>query len=82
MTADLLELSDWLSELKVTHVAIESTRVYWKPMRNMLEERFELLLAYAEHVRAVPRRKTDAKDCESMPTLCVRTPSRHPDKMI
>jgi transposase len=64
MTADLLELSDWLSALKVTHVAMESTGVYWKPIWNVLEQRFELLLANAQHIKAVPGRKTDVKDCE------------------
>jgi transposase len=64
MTADLLTLSDWLLEAGCTHVAMESTGVYWKPIYNLLEESFVLLLANARHIKAVPGRKTDVKDCE------------------
>lgn len=64
MTADLLELSDWLSAAGCTHVAMESTGVYWKPIYNLLEGSFELLLVNAQHIKAVPGRKTDVKDCE------------------
>jgi transposase len=64
MTADLLELSDWLAEAAVTHVAMESTGVYWKPIWNLLEGSFELVLANARHIKAVPGRKTDVRDCE------------------
>jgi transposase len=64
MTADLLALSDWLAELRVTHVAMESTAVYWKPVWNLLEGSFELLLANAHHIKAVPGRKTDVADAE------------------
>jgi transposase len=64
MTADLLALSDWLAERGVTHVAMESTGVFWKPIFNILEDRFELLLVNARHVKQVPGRKTDVKDCE------------------
>ena len=64
MTADLLELSDWLTSVAVTHVAMESTGVYWKPIWNMLEGSFELVLANARHIKAVPGRKTDVRDCE------------------
>jgi len=63
MTRDLLALSDWLAELGVTHVAMESTGVYWKPVFNLLEGRFEVLLVNAEHIKQVPGRKTDVKDC-------------------
>ena len=64
MTDDLLALSDWLASKGVTHVALESTGVYWRPVYNLLEGRFELLLANAQHIKAVPGRKTDVRDCE------------------
>ena len=64
MTQDLLALTDWLRTLEVTHVAMESTGVYWKPVWNILEGHFELLLVNAQHIKAVPGRKTDARDCE------------------
>jgi len=64
MTADLLALSDWLAEAGVTQVAMESTGVYWKPIFNILEGRFPVLLANPQHLRRVPGRKTDVKDCE------------------
>jgi transposase len=62
MTADLLTLADWLSGLGVTHVALESTGVYWRPVFNMLEDEGRtLLLVNPQHMRAVPGRKTDVK---------------------
>jgi transposase len=64
MSDDLEKLSDWLAEQGVTHVAMESTASYWKPIYNVLEERFELLLVNAQHLKAVPGRKTDVKDAE------------------
>jgi len=64
MTADLLELSDWLLSCSVTHVAMESTGEYWKPVYNILENNFELLLINAQHIKAVPGRKTDVNDAE------------------
>lgn len=64
MTADLLSLGDWLAELGVTHVAMESTGVYWKPVWNLLEDRFTLLLVNARHIKNVPGRKTDVIDCQ------------------
>jgi transposase len=64
MTAELEELGDWLASQGVTHVAMESTGVYWQPVYNVLEERFELLLANPRHMKAVPGRKTDMRDCE------------------
>jgi transposase len=64
MTQDLLELSDWLAAAGCTHVAMESTGVYWKPIYNLLEEAFTPLLINARHIKAVPGRKTDVKDCE------------------
>src|SRR5437773_6282195 len=64
MSADLLELADWLTAQRVTHVALESTGVYWKPAWNVLEGSFTLLLVNARHIKQVPGRKTDVKDCE------------------
>jgi transposase len=64
MTADLLALSDWLESLAVTHVALESTGEYWRPVFNILEGSFEVLLANAQHIKAVPGRKTDVNDAE------------------
>lgn len=64
MTNDLLALADWLAEHQVTQVAMESTGVYWKPVWNILEGPFELVLANAQHIKAVPGRKTDVRDCE------------------
>jgi transposase len=62
MTIDWLALSDWLLAYGCTHVAMESTGDYWKPVFNMLEGSFEVLLVNAQHVKAVPGRKTDVKD--------------------
>jgi transposase len=65
MTGGLLELADWLASLGVSHVAMESTGVYWKPVYNLLEGGgFELLVVNARHMRAVPGRKTDVRDAE------------------
>lgn len=63
-TADLLRLHDWLTEMKCTHVAMESTGVYWKPIYFVLEDAFDVALVNAQHIKAVPGRKTDVKDCE------------------
>jgi transposase len=64
MTAELLALADWLAEAGVTHVAMESTGVFWKPVFNLLEDRFEVLLVNPRHIKQVPGRKTDVKDCQ------------------
>jgi len=64
MAADLLALRDWLGGLGVTHVAMESSGVYWKPVYYVLEDDFELLLVNAQHVKNLPGRKTDMKDAE------------------
>jgi transposase len=65
MTVDLLGLADWLSSLGVTHVALESTGVYWRPVFNVLEDEGRtLMLVNPQHMRAVPGRKTDVKDAE------------------
>ena len=64
LTDELLQLADWLAAAGCTHVAMESTGVYWKPLYNLLEGSFELLLVNARHIKQVPGRKTDVKDCE------------------
>lgn len=69
MTTDLLALSDWLQSCGVTHVAMESTGEYWKPVFNILEGNFEVLLVNAQHVKAVPGRKTDVSDAEWLADL-------------
>jgi transposase len=69
MTDDLLALGDWLAERQIGHVAMESTGVYWRPLWNLLEDRFELLLINAQHVKVVPGRKTDVKDSEWLADL-------------
>ena len=61
-TSALLELNEWLSSHAVTHVAMEATGVYWKPVWHLLEGDFELILANAQHIRNVPGRKTDVSD--------------------
>lgn len=83
MTADLLALGDWLEAGGVTHVAMESTGVSWKPVWNLWEERFALLLVNARHIKAVPGRKTDVQDAEWLADLLrhgLLTPSFVPDR--
>lgn len=67
--AELLRLSDWLSEGEVTHVAMESTGVYWKPIFNLLEGNFTVWVLNAQHVKNLPGRKTDVKDAEWLADL-------------
>jgi transposase len=64
MTAELLLLADWLQAAGCTHVAMESTGVFWRPVYNLLEGLFTLLVVNAQHIKAVPGRKTDVKDAE------------------
>jgi len=68
-TPDLLVLHDWLAEWSCTHVAMESTGDYWKPVFNLLEDDFEVLLVNAQHVKHVPGRKTDVCDAEWLAEL-------------
>lgn len=63
-TRGLLALADWLRVEGVTHAAMESTGVYWKPVFNILEGQVQLILVNAQHIKQVPGRKTDVKDCE------------------
>jgi len=69
MTGDLRQLATWLAEEQVTHVGMESTGVYWKPVYTMLEGQFELVVANAQHVKAIPGKKTDRKDAEWLADL-------------
>jgi transposase len=69
MTAELLQLRDWLVAAKCTHVAIESTGVYWKPVFNILEDALTVILINPEHARALRGRKTDVKDAEWLADL-------------
>jgi transposase len=68
-TAGLLALADWLSSQQVTHVAIESTGVYWRPVFNILEAVCTVILVNAQHIKAVPGRKTDVRDSEWLADL-------------
>lgn len=63
-TEELLKLSDWLKEQGCTHIAFEATGVHWKPVFNLLEGSFIVLVVNAQHIKAVPGRKTDVKDAE------------------
>jgi transposase len=65
MTGDIIALVDWIKSKGCSHVAMESTGVYWKPLYNLLEvEQIETLVVNAKHIKAVPGRKTDVKDAE------------------
>ena len=69
MTEDLLRLRDWLVASQCTHVAIESTGVYWKPVFNILEDALTVILINPEHAHALRGRKTDVKDAEWLADL-------------
>jgi transposase len=69
MTPDLIALREWLQAFGVTHVALESTGVYWKPIYYVLEDAFELLLINMQELKRVPGRKTDVKDSEWLAQL-------------
>jgi transposase len=64
MTSDLLKLKDWLEKEGCTHIALESTGVYWKPVFNLLEDTMRVILANARDIKNVPGRKTDIADCQ------------------
>jgi transposase len=68
-SAEIFRLSDWLGSQGITIAAMESTGVYWKPVWNLLEDRFKLILANARHVKAIPGCKTDVKDCRWLAEL-------------
>jgi transposase len=63
-TSSLIELRSWLRAQSITHVAMESTGVYWKPIFNILEDDFKVILVNARHLKSVPGRKTDKKDSQ------------------
>lgn len=64
MTGEVLALKAWLKAAGCSHIAMESTGVYWKPIYHLLEDQFEIVLVNAQHMKAVPGRKTDVKDAE------------------
>jgi transposase len=64
LTRSLYELLEWLEERQVTHIAMESTGIYWKPIYNILEGYFDITLANAQRIKNVPGRKTDVSDAE------------------
>lgn len=68
-TEGLLALADWLTSQQVSHVALESTGIYWRPVFNILEGAFSVILVNAQHMKAVPGRKTDVKDSEWLADL-------------
>lgn len=70
-TSSLIELKQWLHENKITHVAMESTGIYWKPLFNILEETFEIMIVNARHVRNIPGRKTDKRDSRWLSKLLI-----------
>ncbi|SFE96161.1 Transposase, partial [Paenibacillus catalpae] len=83
-TVFLLDLIDWIKQHRCTHVAMESTGVYWKPIVNLLEaEEIQFLVVNAQHIKAVPGRKTDVKDAEWICNLLrhgLLKPSYIPDR--
>ncbi len=70
-TASIEQLREWLKEHTITHVAMESTGVYWKPVYNILEEDFDIILVNARHIKNVPGRKTDKKDSKWIAKLLI-----------
>lgn len=85
-TPDILQLCSWLKKCKIDTVAMESTGVYWIPVFQILEKNgFEVLLVNARHIKNVPGRKTDVKDCQwiqQLHTFGLLTGSFHPDEDI
>jgi len=69
MTSDLLKLKDWLRQNKVEAVAMESTGVYWKPIFNILEDEFSIVLANPQHLKKVPGKKSDVSDSQWIASL-------------
>jgi transposase len=69
MTTGLLALCDWVDSYGVSHVAMESTGIYWRPVYQLLEEGHTILLVNAQHMKAVPGHKTDVKDSEWLADL-------------
>ena len=73
MTQDLLAMGDWLLAAGCTHIAMESTSSYWRPVYNLLEGHFELIVANAYHIKTVPGRKTDVKLRHEVAFVAVET---------
>jgi transposase len=71
MTVDLLALDDWLSSHQIEVIAMESTGVFWRPVFNLLEEGRQVILVNAQHMKAVPGRKTDVKDSQWLADLAL-----------
>jgi transposase len=69
MTSDLEELMAWLKKYEVTTIGMESTGVYWKPIFNVMEGEFAIVLANAQRLKAIPRKKTDIIDCKRIANL-------------
>jgi transposase len=69
MTSDLLKLREWLKGYGVTAVAMESTGIYLKPIFNILEDEFDVVLANAQHIKTIPGKKSDIKDCQWIAVL-------------
>src|SRR5258708_32771729 len=69
MTVDLLALDDWLRSYSIEVIAMESTGVFWRPVFNLLEEGRQVILVNAQHMKAVPGRKTDVKDSQWLADL-------------
>jgi transposase len=69
VTRDLLALRDWFLTQGVTHVAMEGTGIYWRPVYELLEDAFDMILGNAHHIKNVPGRKTDVKDSEWLAEL-------------
>ncbi len=69
MTSDLKSLRDWLAAEQVTHVAMESTGVYWKPVYNVLEDTLDITLGNAREIKNLPGRKTDVEDAQWIANL-------------
>ena len=69
ITRDLLALREWLLAHRVTHVALEGPGIYWRPVSEVLEEAFAMILGHAHHIKNVPGRKTDVKDSEWLADL-------------
>ena len=69
MTSDLEELMTWLKKYEVTTIGMESTGIYWKPIFNVMESDFTIVLANAQRLKAIPRKKTDIIDCKRIANL-------------
>ena len=69
MTSDLEELATWLKKYEVTTIGMESTGIYWKPIFNVMEGEFQIVLANAQRLKAIPRKKTDIMDCKRIANL-------------